>query len=536
MNVSSGSGGSIAIWLIAVALSVVLYAWAALALSALFRKVGTPAWQAWVPFLNVFVVLELGGVSGWFVLLALIPVLGWFGLWVVVVLAAHRISAAFGFGGGMTVLAAVLFPVWASVLGFGSARWLKAPAHAAGLQQPDRSSMPVAGRTGSPAHIEAPDPFLSPDASGPPRSAPSAAPTASTLSPAATPSGPAAQVWPVWEPERASSPLEEDLEDLEVSAVAPGDVPPYSATASASGSSSASASAPVPRGDDDSFDSMERWDGVASTATDGSRPSDGSNAHVPGPRAASTSSAPDAAPPVLLPSSTPSPAVSAVPAVVTRTPFTPPPPRPQALPQALSQTPPQALSQTPPQAPLRDGAEAEPWAPRRSQVPAADELDDTSGEVSAVIGAPYAGMPRSALSSVSALHARPEDPDDDDEFGETMITRRRRARWSLVPTSGAPIALTGDVVTLGRSPAGDRAFPRAQLVTIPDATRTVSKTHARLELRGDSWFVTDLGSTNGVLLVTLMGTEIEAAPGVELAAEERFFLGDVEVRLRRNDV
>jgi len=72
-------------------------------------------------------------------------------------------------------------------------------------------------------------------------------------------------------------------------------------------------------------------------------------------------------------------------------------------------------------------------------------------------------------------------------------------------------------------------------VAISDETRTVSKTHARLQLRGDVWFVTDLDSTNGVLFATLMGTEVEAPPGEEIEAGERFFLGDAEVRLTRRE-
>jgi pSer/pThr/pTyr-binding forkhead associated (FHA) protein len=104
-----------------------------------------------------------------------------------------------------------------------------------------------------------------------------------------------------------------------------------------------------------------------------------------------------------------------------------------------------------------------------------------------------------------------------------------------VPPSGAPIDISAEVVILGRKPAADPAFPGAQLIAISDETRTVSKTHARLELRDETWFVTDLGSTNGVLFATLMGTEVEAQPGQQLEAGERFFLGDAEVRLRRSD-
>jgi pSer/pThr/pTyr-binding forkhead associated (FHA) protein len=132
---------------------------------------------------------------------------------------------------------------------------------------------------------------------------------------------------------------------------------------------------------------------------------------------------------------------------------------------------------------------------------------------------------------------RADDTDDDDleALDRTVIARRRRIPWALIPPGGSPIELASDVVILGRRPAADPAHPGAQLIAIPDETRTVSKTHARLELRGDTWYVTDLDSTNGVLFATLMGTEVEAQPGQEIEAGDRFFLGDAEVRLTRSD-
>ncbi len=45
--------------------------------------------------------------------------------------------------------------------------------------------------------------------------------------------------------------------------------------------------------------------------------------------------------------------------------------------------------------------------------------------------------------------------------------------------------------------------------------------------------MTDLDSTNGVLFATVMGAEVEAEPGVEVEAGERFLLGDLEVRISR---
>ncbi|MDN3496564.1 FHA domain-containing protein, partial [Planococcus sp. APC 4015] len=175
-------------------------------------------------------------------------------------------------------------------------------------------------------------------------------------------------------------------------------------------------------------------------------------------------------------------------------------------------------------------ASSAPWSPSRSPLPESEAFPDTSGPVSAIAGAPDAGSPRSARSSVSAQNRRPQIPDDPLE--ETIIARRRRTDWSLIPLGGEPIAIGAEVVLLGRRPATDPANPGAQLIVIDDGT--VSKTHARLQLRGDKWYVTDLGSTNGVVFATVMGTEVEATPGVEIEAGDRFLLGDAEVRLVRS--
>ncbi len=133
--------------------------------------------------------------------------------------------------------------------------------------------------------------------------------------------------------------------------------------------------------------------------------------------------------------------------------------------------------------------------------------------------APDRGRSAFGRTSVSALYTRPEVPSDDDfdALDRTIVARRKRIPWALIAPDGATVDLTSSVVILGRRPAGCHAAD-AQLVAIADETRTVSKTHARLELRGDTWYVTDLESTNGVLFATLMGTEVEAPPGEEIEA------------------
>lgn len=92
--------------LLAFVIAIALYVWMALALAAVFRKVGEESWKGWVPFLNQATVLKLGGFSPWLVLLLLVPGLGALVVTVLLVIAAHRINPGFGYGAGMTVLAA----------------------------------------------------------------------------------------------------------------------------------------------------------------------------------------------------------------------------------------------------------------------------------------------------------------------------------------------------------------------------------------------------------------------------------------------
>ncbi|WP_292831652.1 FHA domain-containing protein [Microbacterium sp.] len=404
------------------------YLWAALALSAMFRKMGDEPWKGWVPFLNLATVLTWGGFNPWLVLIGLIPFAGPIAIAILVIISAHRINPGFGYGTAMTVLAAFLFVVWASILGFGPARWLGARAAAWRRAAVD----PVAPALASPtkaaplavappvlsAHVEAsPDAFAPP----PPRvasawvwvppdittSQPAEAELAAAPSPAASAPAPAREA-----PAEISWPSEID----DVSAVSPSPFPP-SAAAGRRG-----AAPLVPEDAEDAQDAEDAED----------EPS-GPIAFVPGRRGSAV------APPVAHP--------------VTRMP---------------------------------------------------------------------------------AQHSREPIGDGDDDLERTLIARRlRRPLWELVPASGVPLPLTSDVVILGRRPAADPTYPRAQLVCVQDTARTVSKTHARIELRGDRWLITDLDSTNGVLLRTLMGEELEIEPGTELQAGERFYLGDEEFLLHR---
>jgi hypothetical protein len=432
MTTTDGSTG-IALGVISLLVFIALYVWTALALSAVFRKSGEEGWKAWVPVLNQIVLLQLGRLSGWLVLLVLIPFAGPLILWALLVVACYRINLSFGHGVGMTVLAALLLPVWASILGFGPARWL-------GTEPAARA--PGAG----------------------PRRTSTAEPNDDYVPRATPPAG-------GWTP------------------------PPAPPMPPAPAGGRATFAAP-PAGRWGEFD-LGAVSEVTSEVT-------GADSGAPAPiSAVPVRSAPAA--PAAPPTSRAAGSSRGVPAfdepLVTRVP---------AAAERVS--------------------EPEPWAPARAPRSDAEAFPEASAQVSAISGAPDAGIPRSARASVSAQHTMAEIPED--PIDETVLTRRRRTAWSLVPPSGSAVPITADVVLLGRKPAPDRAFPEAQLIPIDDGT--VSKTHARLALREDRWYVTDLGSTNGVLFATLMGTEVEATPGVEVEAGERFFLGDAEVRLQRS--
>jgi hypothetical protein len=71
-----------------------------------FKKAGEPAWQAFIPIWNTVVMLKIAGKPLWWIVLLIVPVVGL----VVMVLAFHGLSTAFGHGAGFTV-GLVLLPI-----------------------------------------------------------------------------------------------------------------------------------------------------------------------------------------------------------------------------------------------------------------------------------------------------------------------------------------------------------------------------------------------------------------------------------------
>ncbi|MET1015188.1 MAG: FHA domain-containing protein, partial [Leifsonia flava] len=207
---------------------------------------------------------------------------------------------------------------------------------------------------------------------------------------------------------------------------------------------------------------------------------------------------------------------SVTPAVVP--PISPPPVvAPAAGPTASAEPVAPAAPATPPTpATPPPPVEAPLFTPPAPEDDGSDE-DDDFGHYDTVI---TAGRPTPAA---------PVEEDADDLEATVVVDRRPRVRWRLALDDGTQLDLTAPRVVLGRNPVA--ADPGEQALAVPDQTRTLSKTHARLILDDGEWTVTDLGSTNGVLLYDEHGGEILVDPGVAVSVADGFVLGKVAMRV-----
>ena len=450
------------------------YVWLSIALSRVFPKLGEEGWKAWVPVLREMTVFQLGGYSSAWVVSFFLPVANIAGL-VVTVLAVHRINAKLGRPAVFTLLAVVAYPVWATVvgLGFGGGGRVPRPVQAqAGAPQAAAPFPPVA----------APVPFLpvaAPTAQPAAAPAPFAAPFAAP-SPVPFPSAAPAPV-PAPAPVAAPAPVPS------AAPVRPPAAPPAPPAPPVRSAPQARSAPPAPPALVDPMPGANHWSP---------------------PPAPPTPAAPIAAPPI--PSAaTPAPAT---PAPVTPAPVTPAP-----------ATPPTAFPTLP--TAETDPAPAPAIAP--ATPPATNVVHDNEHTV-----APSA-VPRPAAGLVPADLA----PDDlDDDFEDTVIVNRREELWVLTPAGADPIRVTRPVALLGRNPSVSAEHPDAQLIRLTDPARTVSKTHARIELVSGDWLIIDLASTNGVYLAGEGdAADVELEANVPSTLTPGFRLGELSFRLERED-
>ncbi|WP_084038545.1 DUF5684 domain-containing protein [Demequina sp. NBRC 110053] len=439
-----------------------LYLWYGWALARLFRKLGTDGWRGWVPIVNEMTIFERGGVPPWNVVLYFVPIVNLYALYLKFV-AAGRINERFGHGTGMSVLAVLVSPLWATIVGgakvadagVAQTRMADVAGHRevqGGLGAAEAASAPRTdqpGRVAQPPVAVAAPAQIAASSAGPlsPRSAP-AAPTPPAPAPASAPSAPRPTLSPP-QPLPHSSPF-----------LAPRGGPDHAAAAGVPASPIAVGAV---------ADSAQPGVGQASEP-----------AAEPTRAAADDEHAPGGPPPI-----------------VVHNPWARPP---QVRAERAS-----------------PGIAVPSWLEDVEQAATPAASDDGAAGPPTPLPAPLPD------ADPNAAHA---DVDDDEDFGETVVVDRRpRVTWLLTVDGAGDLPLTSDRVILGRRPAPTE--PGTQTLAVPDSTRTLSKEHARLELTDGEWSITDLGSTNGVMLVGDDGEETLIEVGEAALVKGRFVLGKV---------
>lgn len=85
----------------------------------IYSKAGQPGWACIVPIYNMIVLLEIVKKPIWWILLLIIPVVNI----VVYLIVYHRLSVAYGKGGGFTAGLILIPVVFFPILGLGSAEY-----------------------------------------------------------------------------------------------------------------------------------------------------------------------------------------------------------------------------------------------------------------------------------------------------------------------------------------------------------------------------------------------------------------------------
>ena len=111
-------------------------------------------------------------------------------------------------------------------------------------------------------------------------------------------------------------------------------------------------------------------------------------------------------------------------------------------------------------------------------------------------------------------------------------SRRSAAGWRLVIDGLGPVTVEGTLY-VGRNPVAGAEHPQARLLALDDQSKSVSKTHAMLEVDAGALWVHDLHSTNGVWVIPAGEDPIEVTPGVRVLvpAGSELELGDLVIHV-----
>lgn len=126
--------------------------------------------------------------------------------------------------------------------------------------------------------------------------------------------------------------------------------------------------------------------------------------------------------------------------------------------------------------------------------------------------------------------------DDDLDLEMTRISVRRHPTrlWHLVLPDGARLPIRARVL-IGRAAIVDPRWPDAEVLAIDDPTKSMSKTHACLEVDALGLSVTDLYSLNGTVVTSQDGAIVDLQDGQRARVEAGCLIefGDFLVRVER---
>ena len=517
-STGAGLGAAIVVMVVWIVIALGLLVWYLWAMARLFPRIGMKSTDGWIPVWNQWKLLERAGLPGWVVLLSFV------GLGIVptvmLIVAMHRIGNEYRAGVGYTVLGVFIPPLWATLFAnfVGTSASASAPAAARHTNYTGAASV-------SSGYSAAVQPgFVPPPA---PPATPAAAPTAfaSPGAPAA-PAAPAAFAPPAqqqpWAVAGAGVPGVSGI-------AAPQYQPPLGGETEAEYDRLASegfqAPPATPLGQNQA-PSPFSWTAARAEQERAQAPAQAAPAPViPPVHPLAAPAAPGAAQPAPAQQAQPTspvPPVSQAP----QQPAQPQPPAQQPEPVAAPEPVAVQLPPAPPIAPAPEPAAPVYAAPAPQPVAPtpAPSVQKATG-ITGMIDHPLPPRPSAAAAHAGEAEL-PEEPMDLDHT--VVAPRRSDPTWVLELPDGTELPLEADVV-VGRKP---ESIDGSATLEVPDRTRTLSKSHARLTRMGASWIIEDLGSTNGLVLMNEDGTESELSPGVRVEATERMLFGTLEVRLR----
>ena len=126
MNDNGASAGLGIIDIIGFLIPVAIFIFILASIWRVFTKAGQPGWACIVPIYNIYVLTQIAGKPGWWVILFFIPIVGIVISIIVMVGVAQNFGKGVGFALGLIFLPFIFYPI----LAFGDATYGGAPAPA----------------------------------------------------------------------------------------------------------------------------------------------------------------------------------------------------------------------------------------------------------------------------------------------------------------------------------------------------------------------------------------------------------------------